>query len=272
MMDLLQAARTKTLEIARAEQSGKISPQQAAAQRRELSREISDQKTKIHAQNLKQVRELQEKIAAKWKSKLDAGQPQTDAEYFKAFYDGEKVKMELRLMSDLDLKQGIDDIKNNLELYALLPDRAYQLLDEAKGRRSGSIPGSIGKIDFLHLVSETQNIMKAGNFTAFYKNSAEWKETEAEANYLMASRDPDRIYIRNGDKVATFSITDELNRPILIDELLGRKGRPVTSMDKIAGLAPEPDRPLVIGFGATDQEAQAAMEREAVKYSGQDTF
>jgi hypothetical protein len=268
MKALLMLLRSKNLKIAQDEFRGLINAQQAAAQRRVLRQEIADLKTKKFDEDLKRVESLQAKIAEKWHGKLAATEPQTDADFLKASYNLERAKRDLRLMNDVDLKQGLNEIKENLELYSLLPERTSLLLDEAKTRQVGTIPGSVEKIDFTHQVNELQAIMKATHFTEFYKNSTEWKDAEQEKNYLQASRAPDRIYIRNGDQLAVFPLDDELGRPVSVDEMLGRKERPWTQMDKIAGLSPPPEKPLVIGFGATDQEAQTNLEQAAAKYKG----
>lgn len=269
MKDLLQNLRKQALQISKDEFAGRVSPQQAAAQRRDLAASVSAEKVKKHTERIKQVTILQDCIRQKWEQKISITEPITAADFQKAAYTEEKKRRQLRLAGNDDLLKYLDEIRANPELYSQLPELTSLIMDEAKSRRSGKSEKSMQQIDFLQQVSALQSFMRSVNFDSYFKNSKEFQDLEKERVYLESTKDPDEIWIRNGDQIGLFRISDEVSYRPGIDELLRNAPRPASKIDELAGLVEPKGKPIAIGIGLTDEQAAAALEDALKKYRDQ---
>jgi hypothetical protein len=272
MKDLLLQLRRDVLGIHTERALGLIGEQQARAKLQTLAGDFKKRKAALWAERGKQIAEIKAGIETKSRALRDVRQPKTDADYVRRTYQDAAERRRLKLLQDADLVKVLDEIREKTDDYALSPDYVEMVQVEALERGTGKIPGHPNTIDYQSMVRGLQGVLQIKHFAEPWLNTPEWKAiTEQEILHANAAA-PGRLQILHEGNAITFDIDDEVNYEPTRAEIDGKAQRKWTQRDNMAGLTPEPERPLVFVMGDSDDAVKHGLQTELEKYRGRDTF
>jgi len=254
MKELLLELRAKNDKITDEMRRGKISSMQADAQRRQLGVDIKQRKTELWQEKAKAIEKSRALIKTKHDKIRDTFKPTTEAAAVMANYEDRIESRKLAIMSDDEINQQLNDMAQNPENYAMFPIAADRIIAEAKKR-----PAKKNGPNLPAQADMTMAQMQAQNYGSEHLNDASWKVLDVEEQFLKTDSRPDEITFRHEGELCRYDIDRELEYVATTQELLGLEKRKFTSMDKRAGLMPEPLQNIILGLGNSEQEANDAM-------------
>jgi hypothetical protein len=178
----------------------------------------------------------------------------------------------LKLLQDADLVKELDEIREKTDDLVLEPDYVEMVQVEALERGTGKIPGHPNAIDYTGMVRGLQGILQIKNFAEPWKNAPEWKAITQQEIIHANAAPPGRLQILHEGNAITFDIDDEIQYEPTRAEIEGKAPRKWTQKDKMAGLSPDRERPLVFVMGDSDDQVTHGLATELEKYRGQNTL
>ena len=273
MKDLLIELRRNVKAIHSEKMLGLVGPEQAKAKLQALAADTKAAKAKAWEARGKQLAEIKAGIIKKSKATMHALDPVTDADYIRATYKDAQAARTLSLMDPAELRDELRKIRDNPENFDISHGYVEQVQVEAMRRGVAPTPGQpSAPMDFPAIVRELRGVLAAKHFDSPWELAPEWKALQEQEALHANAAAPGRIQIMHEGQAAIYDIDREVEYEPSRAELEGKADRKWSQMDKLAGLTPDPEKPLVFAMGDSDAEVKQKLVEEQAKYSGIDTF